>query len=398
MARLARDWIFPTAVLLVSSCSAPSNGDRGNQPLDGDQSAAGAANRSSNGSPQSTGAGGTSATKTGDVSIPIEVGSSDTPDETCAAHTANAERRPVFLAFAFDVSGSMGKLDEEWHDPTLKWEPVVTATEDFFAASDSVGIHASLTFFPAKESKCDAETYAAPDVPMTLLPSSDFADAITAITPQSSDDWRGGTPTLAVLRGVFGQLERLAADEPNAETALVLVTDGYPQGCDENDIELVQTEVAAHAAISTYVIGVENPPIDGAPDTVSNLDGIAKSGKTSAAFLIETGDPIATSRQFAGAIEQIRGASISCDYVIPKPPAGETIDRNQVNVTYRTSAGATPFVYDPECGTTNSWHYDNATSPSAVVLCPDDCGTVMADPEAVVVVEFGCEQRTPYLQ
>jgi hypothetical protein len=30
-------------------------------------------------------------------------------------------------------------------------------------------------------------------------------------------------------------------------------------------------------------------------------------------------------------------------------------------------------------------------------LCPNDCTAVMADPAANVVIEFGCEQRTPVL-
>jgi hypothetical protein len=318
--------------------------------------------------------------------------------QACAAQTAEAKRRPVFLAFAFDVSGSMGKLDYAWHDPALKWEPVVAATESFFADASSVGISASLTFFPAKSSKCSATTYGTPDVPMTVLPSTSFADAIAAITPTSSDDWRGGTPTLAVVEGVFSQLTTVVTDNPGASVAVVLVTDGYPQGCDENDISLVQAAVAAHPTIPTYVIGVENPPISSAPDTVTNLDAIAQSGKTNQAFLIRTGDPTATSQQLANVIEGIRGASISCELTMPAPPTGETLDTRQVNVTYRSLDTNTPFIYDPTCATAKAWHFDNANTPTTVVLCPNDCTTVMEDPNANVIIEFGCEQRTPILQ
>ena len=47
--------------------------------------------------------------------------------ESCASAHAEAELLPVYLAFAFDVSGSMGKGDKPWHDRTLKWDPVVAA-------------------------------------------------------------------------------------------------------------------------------------------------------------------------------------------------------------------------------------------------------------------------------
>jgi len=367
------------------ACSDPADDDGGEGAANGGVPGASGATSLPPGSGGSPG-----------VVVPGSAGGSDSGSAgACAAQTADAERKPVYLAFAFDVSGSMGKLDYAWHDPALKWQPVVAATQAFFGDPSSVGISASLTFFPGERSLCDAETYEEPDVPMTMLPSQAFADAITAVTPQSSDDWRGGTPTLAVVSGVMSQLETVVAANPGATVALVLVTDGFPQGCDENDIALVEAAVAGHPGITTYVIGVENPPIEGAPDTVSNLNGVAEAGGTGTAFLIQTGDPGATSTQFAGVIESIRGAAISCELAMPEPPAGQTLATDQVNVTYTSGAVATPYFYDPTCTSANSWHYDDALQPTAVVLCPNDCSTVMADPNAGIVVEFGCAQRTP---
>ncbi len=377
-------FLLATLWLLGCSDQADDNGGEGNSN--------GGVPGSSGATSLPPGSGGT----TGGIIVPGSSGGTDPGSAgACAAQTAEAQRKPVFLAFAFDVSGSMGKLDYDWHDPALKWQPVVAATQAFFADPNSVGISASLTFFPGEDSICDAETYETPDVPMTILPSGAFAEAITAVTPESSDDWRGGTPTLAVVTGVMSQLEAVVAENPGANVSLVLVTDGFPQGCDENDIELVEAAVAAHPEITTYVIGVENPPIEGAPDTVSNLNGVAESGGTGTAFIIQTGDPGATSTQFAGVIESIRGAAISCELAMPDPPAGQTLATDQVNVTYTSGAAATPYFYDPSCAAANSWHYDDPLQPTAVILCPNDCTAVMADPNAAIVVEFGCAQRTP---
>src|SRR5687768_10563298 len=66
---------------------------------------------------------------------------------TCASASTATELRPVHLAFAFDVSGSMGKGDEAWHDKALKWDPVVLATRTFFEDPTSDGLSASMTFF-----------------------------------------------------------------------------------------------------------------------------------------------------------------------------------------------------------------------------------------------------------
>ena len=99
----------------------------------------------------------------------------------CAKQTARATRQPVYLEFAFDVSGSMGKGDKPWHDRALKWEPVVAATKAFFEDARSEGFSAALTFFPADDDRCEQASYQAPDVTMQPLPSQAFGQALDAI-------------------------------------------------------------------------------------------------------------------------------------------------------------------------------------------------------------------------
>lgn len=324
-------------------------------------------------------------------------GGSDGDPSVCAAENTEAELRPVYLAFAFDVSGSMGKGDLEHHDRELKWDPVVAATKAFFADSASVSISASLSFFPAASDRCDADSYATPDVPMTPLPSDAFATAIDDITPESSDDWRGGTPTLAVVNGTLSFLEPMVEEDPSSIYALVLVTDGYPQDCDDDDIETVAEAVAAVSdTIPTYVIGVENPP--GGPDTVSDLHAIAEAGGTGEAFLIETGDPEQTKLDFEAVIEDIRGRSVSCDVEIPPPPAGQVFEPGKVNVTYEISGDGRAFAYDQSCEYPDSWRYDDPAAPSVIELCPETCALAQGETTAKLLVEFGCESRTPIVR
>jgi hypothetical protein len=316
--------------------------------------------------------------------------------DVCATVSANAELEPVFLAFAFDVSGSMGKGDHPWHDATLKWDPVVAATRGFFEDPASAGLTASLTAFPidaSDDERCDPMSYTHPDVDMTALPSTKFGEALDAIR---AEDWRGGTPTLAVVTGVLSHIDDYRVDHPG-HYVLVLVTDGYPQDCDDDSIESVENAVHAVASdIPTYVIGVKNPPLtddDGnmAPDTVSNLVGVAEAGGTDTAFIIDTGDPAKTTAALQAAVDQIRGVAISCSLDVPKPPGGRTFEKDHVVVSYASGSTQTELVYDADCTGDRGWHYDDLDKPSQVVLCPATCTTVQADAKASLAVGFTCE-------
>jgi hypothetical protein len=318
--------------------------------------------------------------------------------DTCAVTSTRAEFEPVYLAFAFDVSGSMGKGDKAWHDKSLKWDPVVAATRAFFEDAGSKGLEASLTFFPAEggdDVRCSQSVYEKPDVEMAKLPSSAFADAIAAIEPKVPDDWRGGTPTAWVMRGTLGFIGDYRKKHPG-HFAIVLVTDGYPEGCDDADDTVDAVVAEAKSAlgdeIPTYVIGVANPMIDGAPDTVSDLQAIASAGGTDQAFIIDTGDPAQTTSAFGKAVEQIRSSSIACNLDIPSPPDGDTFNKERVAVTYDSAGQSTTLHYDAKCGDSTAWRYDDADDPHQIELCDGTCDVIKADPDAALNVQFACKQ------
>jgi hypothetical protein len=311
------------------------------------------------------------------------------PDgSACTADFAGAQLQPVYLAFAFDVSGSMGKLDKPYHDPDLKWRPVVAATRSFFEAPGSAGINASLTFFPAAADKCEASVYATPDVEMTALPSPVFGEALTAIDPLASGAWRGGTPTLAVVEGSVGYVQGLMQREPAATYALVLVTDGYPNGCDDGIPDVANVLADNAASFATYVIGVKNP--QGGPDTVSDLNALAVAGQTQGAIFIDTGDPQKTTQDFAAAVDAIRERAISCNAVIPPTPGGRPFDKGQVNVAVQRGADVSRLGYDQACAEPSAWRYDDPDSPTEIVLCAGACQEIQSDPTLALSVEFGC--------
>ncbi|MFZ5894645.1 MAG: vWA domain-containing protein [Myxococcota bacterium] len=351
--------------------TAGANGERGSGGRSAGQSAAGGALVTFGGASAGSTGGGTS------------IGGS------CGSQSSQAEVVPVYLAFVFDVSGSMGKGDQPWHNKSLKWDPVVAATKAFFIDSASQGLNASLTFFPTgSNSQCSQSSYRNPDVPMTALPSTVFGKAIDAVGAQS---WRGGTPTLAALQGVISTLKgNLMAKA--GRYAIVLVTDGYPQGCSDDSISSVVSAVSAVAAeIPTYVIGVKNPPIQGAPDTVTNLTQVAQAGRTDHAHIIDTGDPTRTTADLTATINAIRKSSISCELAIPAPPSGSKFDKQNVAVIVTTSGNRMSLSYDATCQIPNAWHYDQAASPTRIVLCASACNALQLDATATLRVEFTCE-------
>ncbi|WP_437602700.1 vWA domain-containing protein [Sorangium sp. So ce590] len=393
---------LPAMAIALSMVTAFGAACGGGSSADGEgtsQSGSGAANSSGDGSGgagNGFGAGsGLNAGGSIDSGGPSGAGGSTGAGDACATHTAKAELQPVYLAVAFDVSGSMGANDRPSHSKELKWDPVVSATKQFFADPASAGLTASLTFFPGRERRrmCSARTYQTPDVEMTPLPSEAFAEAIDEVTPANDDDWRMGTPTAFVVEGTISFIQAQRRGDPG-KYALVLVTDGYPQLCDEADsIEAVveRVEGARGDNIPTYVIGVANPPDDG-PGNVDNLRDIAVAGGTGEAFIIETGSPDATATAFRAAIDQIRGAAVSCTVAIPPAPEGRAFDKQRVRVTYTSGAGQPKaLAYDQACASDEAWRYDDPANPAQIELCESVCNAMQSDPQAALAVDFTCD-------
>lgn len=319
----------------------------------------------------------------------------DDGEVVCAARAAASELRRVSLAFVFDVSASMGGNDRNRYE--TKWRPVVAASEAFFATTDAAALSASLTFFPrpGADTRCTARAYEVPDVAEQGLPSTAFADAIDGLGyTLGSSNWRSTTPTLAAFSGVASAL--LAADPTdNTTRAIVMVTDGVPQGCSgSDDLQLVARTVR-DSGVQTFVVGVANPPGDDAGDNLENLNVIAEAGGTGQAFIVATGNPAQTEADFRAVIDGIRGIALACNVEIPVPPAGTAFLADRVNVTYTAGQGPpTALSYDPACAAPDTWHYDDPVAPTTIVLCDATCDRVQRDVSAQLSVEFGCERRS----
>jgi hypothetical protein len=95
---------------------------------------------------------------------------------------------------------------------------------------------------------------------------------------------------------------------------------------------------------------------------------------------------------FENALATIRGSTLSCNLQIPTPPAGQTLNYNQVNVIYTPSGGQPlELVYNSGCtGNGDGWHYDNPSAPTRIELCQNSCNTIQADKGAKLDIALGC--------
>ncbi len=295
-----------------------------------------------------------------------------TPTSACATSNAGAALLGVNLVFMVDRSGSM--------KDNMKWPSAVAALKSFFADPASNGLSASIQFFSQDNDECNVAGYATPDAPMRALPDAvAFSTRLDAISPN------GSTPTLPAIEGAIQYAQQVTATITNGEkVVIVLVTDGDPNGCNSSPDNVAAAAAAVASKIPTYVIGV-------GPDAVK-LNTIATGGGTAPAIMIATNNPAQITADLEKAIGVIKKASLGCNYALPAPPAGKTLDIGSVNVNYTPGGGAlTTLPYSADCSKPNGWHYDSPVKPTQIVMCPASCSTLQADKSGGAIdIVFGC--------
>jgi hypothetical protein len=303
-------------------------------------------------------------------------------DLGCASSTSEAKLVPVNLVILLDRSGSMG--DGINGDPALKWQPVTQGLQAFFADANSAGMSASLAMFPSPNDECNPSVYYFAQVPMRTLPEATAFQAAIAATAPS-----GSTPTLPAIKGAIDYAKDNSM--PGTRTAIVLVTDGDPDTCNSS-VSNVSFEVAKVAqTIPTYVIGVGQ--------SLTSLGMIAQSGGTGQPTLVSVGDAAQTATSFQQALEAIRGLVLTCDFPLPQPPPGMSLDFHSVNVLYTPSSGAAEqLLYNSACTGGVGWRYDDPQNPSKVILCDTSCTDAKQDHSGRIDVVFGCATAGDLIQ
>jgi hypothetical protein len=174
---------------------------------------------------------------------------------------------------------------------------------------------------------------------------------------------------------------------PGRTAAVLLVTDGVPNGCQStiNAAAMVaQQAFAGTPPIKTYVVGLGN---------TAALDQIALAGSGNMThYFPATGD---VTGQLSAVLKEITG-TITCKYTIPTT---RTIDPNLVNVQITVGNGTTiniGRVMDATaCGASGGWYYDNPTTPTQIILCDQSCDPLKMTAGSTVQVLYGCPWWPP---
>jgi hypothetical protein len=244
---------------------------------------------------------------------------------------------------------------------------------------------------------CEPMDYATPAVPMGEL--SGHAAALDAAIAMRSPE--GATPTAAALQGAIDYASSWATQNPTHTVVAVLATDGLPTECDPIDVngiaQIAADGFSATPSIATFAVGVFSGNDMQAQQT---LDQIATAGGTNQAFIVDQGGNVEMA--FLDALNAIRGSALACEYQIPQPGPGETINYDQINVEH-TPPGATQptTVYYvgslEECDpTTGGWYYDidpDMGVPTKILLCPATCDVFKTGGQ--VEIRVGCATVIP---
>jgi hypothetical protein len=246
--------------------------------------------------------------------------------------------------------------------------------------------------------ECVLADYQPAKVAIAALPGN-AAALSSAITSIPDPPPEALTPTSIAIQSGLAIAKAHAAANPGHSVVLVLATDGLPTRCQPLDIPgiaaLAAGGVSGSPAIKTFVIGVFSVAQQSVAKT--NLDAIAKGGGTNTAFLVSTSNNVAAD--FQKALDQIRGATLPCEYLIPPSPAGQQ-DLDKVNVQHTTGAGVKdvlPYKKDAAgCGGGPGWYYDvdpaSGGAPKKIILCPTTCTAVKNETgDAKIEILLGCK-------
>ena len=225
-------------------------------------------------------------------------------------------------------------------------------------------------------------------VPIGILPQA--AAAISAALDRIQPV--GGTPTLPALQGSLEHAKFSANANPGHKVAVVLATDGKPTECSstvQNVAEVAAAGLQRHS-LDSDVRDRRRPPLQ-------ELNPIA-----SAAVRVRPSSSAGWKRPAAirRRAEQDSRLVAYCEFFIPTPNNGKTLDYSKVNVQFSPPNGGPAQIVKQvqnqgECaGAGGGWYYDNAQNPTRIIACPQSCTGFNAQFGGQVDVLLGCKTIT----
>lgn len=317
----------------------------------------------------------------------------------CVGMEYSNELVPIDMYFLMDRSGSMEGDN---------WKYVKVAVSEFVDRPKRGDFRVGLGFFPPAaipdqctndheclgfgpcnvtfpgfgtcEGTCNANGYASPDVPFQSLPGGGNAakEALASTSPS------GGTPMAPALEGAIRLAASNLAVNPAHLTAVVLVTDGLPEGCGGSDSVSAVAAVAAEGqqnSVQTFVVGIG--------DELAALEQIAVAGGTSSALIVGAGADF--SDALSEQLSDLRGEP-QCTFPLPEDESGP-LNYDALTVTFTPDGSARePFsrvTGEAQCGADVAYYLDDALNPTTLILCPRACDRLREE-DGRLLLDVGC--------
>ncbi|MDC3954722.1 vWA domain-containing protein [Polyangium jinanense] len=384
---------------LVGACSA--SGGSGSGATDG----AGASGASGQGG---AGASGGNGPGTGGSGGDIFVGSGSgtgggLPDaDTCASVSseATAGKQPADIIIAVDTSGSMDEEIAEVQANLNKFAQLITASgidvHVVMIADATMCIPA-----PLGSGSCNGMDEKLPGYRHVVqtVASTDAFQQILNTYPQWKDVLRpNAVKTIAVVSDDDSDMS--ATNFKNQMIALDPTFSGFKFDAivsfTSGDLCPLECGFFACPNCANPCCNKVSPvcePLSAAEGKVYK-ELVQQTGGVIGDLCTQNFDPVFNSMATAVVSE----VKISCDYPIPVPPDGTTIDPTKVNVVYTNSNGTKTTIYNvptgqADCGNTGGWYYDVPGAPTKITMCQNTCAALQGDAGGKVEVLFGCETQ-----
>lgn len=91
----------------------------------------------------------------------------------------------------------------------------------------------------------------------------------------------------------------------------------------------------------------------------------------------------------------IDSAKLACQFDVPPPPEGKTLDEESVTVTFTPMGMGVPVEFTKVDGPGDCKAGSFYLADDLVILCPAACDSIQGDKDATVAVEFTCEPLVP---
>ncbi|MRG94961.1 hypothetical protein [Polyangium spumosum] len=321
--------------------------------------------------------------------------------DTCASVSseATAGKQPADIIIAVDTSGSMNEEIAEVQANLNKFAQIITASgidvHVVMIADATMCIPA-----PLGSGSCNGMDEKLPSYRHVVqtVNSSDALQQILTTYPQYKDVLRpNAVKTVAVVSDDDSDLGATAF------TNQLLALDPTFAGYKFDAIVSFESPEACIFTCAFNCAACQNTCCDKssfACEPISAAEGkvykqlVQQTGGVLGNLCVQNFDPVFNDMATAVVSE----AKISCDYPMPTPPDGSTIDPKKVNVVYTNSNGTKTTIYNvpagqADCGNTGGWYYDVPVAPTKITMCENTCAALQGDAGGKVEVLFGCETQ-----